>query len=571
MTKLTHKDGVPQYTLESYETDFADRHLLHGVVQKWAAETPEALAIIDAETGRQITYRELDETTTTLALELLRMGFAPGDFLATSLPLFVEHIFLEYACFKLGMIHAPLDLRLKEEEIVRSLGLIQAKGYAFPGETEISDFSHLGRTVGERCPYVEHFIQVMPSAETVPDAVAYESLLENSSVDAELRARYEEISAAIKPTDGAQVIYTTGSTGLPKPALLSHRNITSQNLCMAGGLGIFESPRLLVNLPPSHVGCQAEQLMTTLFCGNTAVILHVFDAEKTLKAIEDYRVDLFGQIPAMFNMQWRLPNYKQYDLSSVKSVIYGGQQVPLQFVQRLLEEYPHVGTGLGLTEMAGFVTYTPAAADAEQLAASLGWWMPITPLTIRAPMNEDGTAGEELPEGTAGEICFSGPQVFIDYVNNPEAYRKTVSADGVCYTGDLGFQDERGLIFSGRSKLVIKPKGYQIHPAQIEEHFCRLTDAVTICGAVGAEHEIYSEGVVLFIELKPEADLPQTRLDEHAREIAAYMRPAHYVLLDAGTFPLNRVAKTDYVRLSALAKAEVEKLRDAGGWDREPS
>jgi acyl-CoA synthetase (AMP-forming)/AMP-acid ligase II len=218
--------------------------------------------------------------------------------------------------------------------------------------------------------------------------------------------------------------------------------------------------------------------------------------------------------------------------------------------------------------MAGFVTYSDPEASVEDLVESVGWWMPITPVTIRKPMSEDGTAGDELPDGESGEICFNGPQVFIDYVNNPEAYRKTVSTDGYCYTGDLGYKSERGLIFAGRSKLVIKPKGYQVHPAQIEQHFAELKEFVSTCGAVGVPHDVFSEAIVLYIELKPGMRLDRATLDHHAKGIAGYMRPSHYVLLEPGTFPLNRISKTDYVKLSELAKAEVETLRAAGGWDR---
>jgi len=228
---------------------------------------------------------------------------------------------------------------------------------------------------------------------------------------------------------------------------------------------------------------------------------------------------------------------------------------------------PKFGTGLGLSETAGFVTYTPLDGTVDDILASVGFDMPVSPLTIRKPIKEDGTAGDELPDGEAGEICFSGPQIFIAYVNNEEAYRKTVSTDGFCYTGDLGYKTEKGLQFSGRSKLVIKPKGYQVHPAQIENHFMALADKVANCGAVGQPHEVFTEGVVLFVEKKPGATLTAADLEEHAKGIAAYMRPSHYVILEPGTFPLNRVAKTDYVMLKDKAKDEVGKLREKGGWD----
>ena len=578
MTELTFRNGVPQYTLAHYEQDYADRHLLHGCVAKWAREIPNKVAIMHYDSSRDYTYRQFDQITTAFALKLLRLGFRPGDFFATMLPFLAEHIFLEYACFKIGVIHAPLDLRLKAPEVIRSLGLIKAKGFAYLGKTPNADFSAIGQAVKDACPYVERFVQFSPPAETLPFAISAFNLAAEAEAEAkaaladpahsEIIAQYQKIAGAIQETDGAQVIYTTGSTGLPKPALLSHRNITSQNMCLGGSFDIKGDARMLVNLPPSHVGGQAEQLMTPLFWGGTAVVLQIFDPAKTLDAIQKYKVDSFGQIPALFAMEWRLPNYKDFDLSSLKFALYGGQQVTRQFLEQLAAMAPKFGTGLGLTEMGGFCTYTPLDGTVDDILASVGFDMPVSPISIRKGINPDGTAGEALATGEIGEICFSGPQVFIAYVNNEEAYRKTVSTDGVCYTGDLGFYDDKGLHFSGRSKLVIKPKGYQVHPAQIEEHFCELRDQVASAAAVGAPHEVFTEGVVLFIEKKAGAALTQADLDEHAKKIAAYMRPSLYILLEPGQMPLNRVAKTDYVSLKEQAKQAIEKARAEGGWDR---
>ena len=568
------RDALEQCTIQRYETEFADRHLLHGCVSKWANERPDAIAIIDFDSDREFTYKQFDEIATSLALGLLDSGYQSGDFLATMLPLLPEHIFLEYACFKIGVVHVPLDLRLKAAEVVRSVDLVQARGFAFLGETPAADFRQIGRAVLEQCPSVEHLLQFSAPHDTIEQASSFQEFAAKANqmaddVHSALWNRYQTETAAIEPTNGAQVIYTTGSTGFPKPALLSHRNITAQNMCLSAGFDLIHSPRMLVNLPPSHVGCQGEQLMTTLFNGKTAVILHLFDTEKTLRAIEAEQVDCFGQIPAMFNMQFRLPNFAEYDLSSVQRTLYAGQTVSEEFIRQMFQVFPAIGTGLGLSEMAGFVTYTGMTDKIEDLANTVGWWAPITPLTIRKPMHPDGTAGPELPDGETGEICFSGPQVFMEYVNNDQAYRKTVSTDGICYTGDLGYVGENGLVFAGRSKLVIKPKGYQCHPGQIESHFAELSDQVAACGAVGAEHKLYSEGVVLFVEPKPDCELTREQLAAHAKGIAAYMRPSHYVLLDPGTFPLNRVSKTDYVELAKRAKLEVEQLRSEGGWDAE--
>ncbi len=574
MVEIAKKNGVAQCTLDNYEKDYADRHLLHGVLAKWAREKPDALAIIDADTTDEISWQRFDQTTTALALKLIEMGFRKGDYFATSLPLLPEHVFLEYACIKIGVIVVPLDLRLKGPEVIRSLSLVKAKGFAFLGQTPLADFRPLGQAVMKNCPFVEHFVQFSPAADTIAGATsAFDLAVQAGQLAADpggsgLLLSYRQALESIDENDGALVIFTTGSTGYPKPALLSHRNITCQNMCLAHGIGIDEQAVMLVNLPPSHVGCQTEQLMTTIWNGATAAILHIFDPQKTLQAIQDYKVTVFGQIPALFNLEWRLPDYDKFDLSSLKFAIYGGQQVSRQFLDKLSSMAPGFGTGLGLTETAGFCTYSPLNGTVDDILAGVGYAMPVYPISIRGSMREGGPAGDELPTGQTGNICFKGPQTFLGYVNNPEATAETISSDGWMYTGDLGFYDESGLHFAGRAKQVIKPKGYQVFPAQVEDHFCELAALVAMCGVVGVEHEIFSEGIVAFIEKKPGVEITQEMLAKHAKGIAAYMRPAHYVLIEPGEFPLNRVAKTDYLTLKERALAEVASLREQGGWDK---
>jgi acyl-CoA synthetase (AMP-forming)/AMP-acid ligase II len=561
---------TPAFTWEDYDRDYADRHLLHAVVAKWARERPEHTAMIEFDTGREVSYRQFDDTTTAWALRLVELGYRPGDFLATMLPLTVEHVFLEYACFKIGVVHAPLDTRLKADEVVRSLGLIQARGFVMPGRTPAADFTPVAEAVRSSCGYVEHLVQCTDADSLVAGALPASALIDVRSATRDnptLARQFQEITSNIRPTDGAQVIYTTGSTGFPKPALLSHRNITVQNLCLAGGCDWLNVQRMLVNLPPSHVGCQGEELMTTFFVGGTAVILSRFDAANSLEAVQRYKVESIGQIPSMFQLEWQLPNFADYDLSSLRNAMFGGQQVTRPFVEQLSQMAPFVATGLGMTEMAGFVTYTGLTNNVDNLVNGVGWPMPITPLSIRRPMKPDGMAGDELPRGETGEICFTGPQVFVAYVGNAEAYRQTVSSDGYYYSGDLGFLSEHGLVLAGRSKLVIKPKGYQVHPAQIEQHFAELAADVAACAAVGQPHDLIGEAVVLFVAPQAGRELSHARLEQHAQGIASYMRPTHYVFLEAGGMPLNRVGKTDYQRIKQLAAAEVERLKLLGKWD----
>ncbi|MHA1338135.1 MAG: class I adenylate-forming enzyme family protein, partial [Promethearchaeota archaeon] len=287
-------------------------------------------------------------------------------------------------------------------------------------------------------------------------------------------------------------------------------------------------------------------------------------ADKSLKAIQDYRVTAFGQIPSLFVMEWRLPDYDKYDLSSLRFAIYGGQSVSRQFLEKLSKMAPQFGSGLGLTEMSGFVSYTPLDGTVDDILASLGHDFPITPLSIRKPMREDGYAGDELPDGEIGEICYKGPQVFKGYYKNEEATRKTISKDGWCYTGDLGWKDEEGLHLAGRGKFVIKPKGYQVYPPEVEAHIEKLPE-VSLAAVVGAKHEVFSEGIIAFVELKKGKKITAEKIMEHCKSLAAYKRPSLIVFMDE--IPLNRVDKTDYKQLYDMVPKIIEEERKKGGWD----
>ena len=369
---------VPQFTLDDYEKIFADRHLLHGVVAKWAKARPEAPAILSAEGNRAVTWSEFDRLTTALARELLRLGFAKGDFLVTLLPLTVDHVLLEYSCFKIGVIVAPLDLRLSPAEVIRALEILRPRGFVSLGVKAPFDLRPLWRAVQAQCKWIQHYIAV-DSEDAIEGTRSFASIAEAACAcvtdsDSATLARI----AAVTEDDGALVIFTTGSTGSPKPALLSHRNITVQNMCICGAFfGGDRGTRTLVNLPASHVGGQTEAMMSTLFGGGTAILLEIFDASRSLRAIARHRVEILAQIPAMYNLEWMLKDYVGHDLSSLKFAAYGGHSVSRPFIDQLAAMAPVIGTGLGLTEAAGFCTYIQAnAEDKETILAGLGVDMP---------------------------------------------------------------------------------------------------------------------------------------------------------------------------------------------------
>jgi fatty-acyl-CoA synthase len=569
---------IPQLTLADYEERFADRHMAHHIVRKWAQEKPSAPAIINADRGTMLDWASFERQTAALADSLCKLGLHKGDFFATSLPLLTEHVVLEFACFRIGVIAAPLDLRLSPAEVIRSINLLGAKAFAFLGKSALADFCELGRAVRKNCPTVEHFVQFSADEKCIEGAQSFASVCGDgqqesgtgqSPLPTQTSTQTSSAKVNLHENDGALVIFTTGSTGSPKPALLSHRNITCQCMCISQAFfGGDSGARTLVNLPASHVGCQTELMMGTLFGGGTAVILETFDPARSLRAIEQFKVNIIGQIPAMFNFEWRLRDYEKYDLSSLDFAAYGGQQVSRTFLDKMAKMAPVVATGLGLTESAGFCTYIQEdAANPKDIFNSLGVAMPVYPFSIRQPMRDNGSAGDELADGQIGDVCFRGPQTFLGYVNDPEATARAISSDGWLYTGDLGLREASGLRLTGRAKWVIKSFGYQVFPGDIENHVCALEEKVASCAVVGVEHATISEGIVAFVEKKADAEITTQELDRHARALASYMRPRHWVLLEPGQMPLTRSAKADYMRLSEMAREEVRRLREQGQWD----
>ncbi len=568
-------------------SDMQKLPLLNSYIDYWTGKKPDQAAMIQHEDGRSISYRELQTMIDVIAGRLLDMGMKKGDRIATQLILVPEHVMLMYACFKIGVIIAPLDLRLKKEEVTRDINKIEPRAFFFLGETAFADFRVVGQAVRDSCPTVEHLIQFTPNpkpGDIVPGAVSITELMDGAKkANSETRKRLtEELKKAysqIEARTPALIIYTTGTTGPPKPAVLCHENIIVQNRVLDRGLGLKDDGNqpgyvTMVNLPPSHVACVTELLMTTFFRGGTAILLRIFDVEATLEAIQKHKITLLGQIPTQFRLLWAHPKYESYDLSSLRYVAYAGSAGDTPFITRLAQMAPGFGTGIGMTENAGFATFTPPDITIEEMAGQVGRAFPdLAEVTIREPMNENGTAGKELPTGEIGEICYHPPIVFLGYFNQPEETAKTISTEGILYTGDLGYFKDMGnykaLYLAGRRKFMVKQKGYNVFPNEVEEHIAGL-EGVDMVDVIGMRHKVFDEGVFAFVRAKQDAELTVENVLEHCEQIASYKRPQHVELWPHDKqFPLSRSGKVDKLVLEKLAEDTISKLRAEGKWDAE--
>jgi fatty-acyl-CoA synthase len=564
-------------------TNFLPR--LNDYVDQWTRLTPDRVVLIQHEDDKTLTYKQFANLVDFFALRLLDMGILKGDRVATMLVLVPEHIALMYACFKIGAICAPLDVRLKEHEVVRDLDKIKPCAFFFLGNTPVRDFRLVGKQVQQDCPYIRHLVQFTPDpkeGELLPGALSISDMMNKTrlvwlKIKDIFTHGLESTFASIEAQTPALIIYTTGTTGAPKPALLCHHNIIVQNEVLARGTDMGQDTRVLINLPPSHVGCVTENLMTTFYVGGSAVLLRIFDVKLTLEAIPKHNVNTLGMIPTQFRLCWNHPDYASTDLSGLKFVVYGGSSVDVAFLQKLASMAPKFGTGIGMTESAGFVTFTPPGISIEEMAGQVGRYFPdLGPVSIRKPMNPDGTAGEEMPDGETGEICYHPPIVFMGYYNQPEATAQAITKDGILYTGDLGYFERkisseigeyRALYLSGRRKFIIKQSGYQVFPDEVEA-FIATHPAVDLADVEGLPHEIFGEAIFAFVRPKPGAALTSEAVIEHCKGIASYKRPLHVEIWPADQpLPLTRSAKVDKIEMNKLAMEVVDRLRASGEWN----
>ena len=558
--------------------------LVNSYIEKWAKERPDKPAMIQHEDGKTITYKKFTSLVNIFALKLMDMGITKGDRVATQLVLVPEHMILMYACFKIGAIIAPLDVRLLEDEVVRDVNKIEPVAFFFLGNTPVRDFRTVGAAVRDKCPSIRHLVQFTANpapGELLEGAVAITDLLKKSAlvwlkVKDLFAGDLKKAAAEIDTHTPALIIYTTGTTGDPKPALLCHENIIVQNEILSQGMGMGAEDKgvVLVNLPPSHVGCVTETFMTTLYVGGTTILLRIFDVQLTLEAIEKYGVEALGQIPTQFRMLWNHPDYDRYDLSSLKFVAYGGAAVDTGFLKKLAQMAPRFGTGLGMTESAGFVTFTPEGIPIEEMAGQMGRaFSDLAEVSVRKPMESDGRAGEALPDGEVGEICYHPPIVFPGYYNQPEETAKTISKEGLLYTGDLGYFKDMGsyraLYLAGRRKFMIKQKGYNVFPGEVEDHIAGL-EGVEVAEVVGKKHAVFDEGIFAFVRPEKNAALNAETVMAHCKGIASFKRPLHVEIWPTDKeFPLTRSTKVDKIELEKLADPIIEKLRREGGWDKQ--
>lgn len=517
-----------------------------------AARFPDRLAAVFGE--RPLSYAQLAVEVARCARGLLAYGIRRGDriaMLATPRP---EYLILFLACARIGALWLGLNPEHRLAEHRRILADAEPRLlFGFPrlrGRDRRADLAALRAEAA--C--IQELV-VFGNAEGF--GTTYEAFADRG--DGLPAGTYESAVDAVQPDDVALIVYTSGSTGEPKGAMITHRNLVH---CARLQDRLFPVAPLTVlcNLPVSHVASTSDIVSHALVGGGTIVFQERFDPAEALALIERERITCLLQIPTMLQRLLALPDRPRYDSSSLRLIFFLGAPMPADQIAALGELGATIITGWGLTEASCSVTYTAPGDDLAVLAETAGRPAPGYEIRIL------GVEGKPAGPGEAGEVLVRGACVMAGYFRRPEASAATIDSEGWLHSGDLGRLDEVGrLRLMGRIKEMFKSGGYNIYPREIERV---LEDhpSVALAAVVPVPDALYHETGCAFLLPKPGRSLAAEELIAHCRaQLANYKIPKRFVIREA--LPLLPIGKLDKAALRAEAlgmAARESETREAG-------
>lgn len=503
----------------------------------YAAAAPRGTAVVFG-TGR-ISHAGLKRRVDECAMALLAAGVGKGArvaMLSTPRP---EYWVVFLAAARIGAIWVGLNPRYRLDEMSHIVldaepavlfALDEFEGRRFGG-----DIAELRR----RAPDLE---TVVTLGSPAGDDLGFDAFLETHRNCPPSRLR--DACAAVATSDPALIVYTSGTSGAPKGAVLSHFGIAAGAVLQTRHLRV-EKPSMVVNFPINHVACIADCCATTCVKGGTIVFQERFDPGAVLAAVEREQCTILGGVPTMLQMMLAEPAFAAADLSSVELVVWGGAAMPRESILELEKRFPRLMSVYGMTETACNVVYSRESSTVEQLAETIGQPAP----GVDCRIVDD--AGAACAPGVAGELQFKADFLMLGYWRNPAATAAAFTADGWLKTGDIAEWREDGNIrLVGRSSDMYKSGGYNVYPREIEGLLESLP-GVAMAAVIGVPDELYQEVGRAFVVPEPGRELDEDALREACRErLANYKVPKRFVIV--AELPLLPVGKVDRKALARL-------------------
>jgi fatty-acyl-CoA synthase len=356
-------------------------------------------------------------------------------------------------------------------------------------------------------------------------------------------------SARMAEQGACLIVYTSGSSGRPKGALITHAGLVENGWWLARRMD-FEPSRALANLPINHIGCVGDVCATTLVSGGTLVFMDRFDAQQAVRLLRHRRITWLAQVPAQFQMLVAKGGLQREDLAGLRHLTWGGAPMPRGLIERLAGWVPDLFNSYGLTECSGTITISPRGASLDLLSETVG--QPVEASLLRVADDE-----RELPAGEQGEIQIRGRHLFCGYLNQPQATAEAFTADGWLRTRDLGLRDEHGNIrLLGRTHDMFKSGGYNVYPREVEG-VIESMEGVELCAVLSVPDPLWGEVGLAFVQSNSGA-VTREALERHcAGLLARYKIPKRFEMRTS--LPLLAVGKIDKQALRAQELATLSR------------
>ncbi|HMS76188.1 AMP-binding protein [Gordonia sp. (in: high G+C Gram-positive bacteria)] len=507
------------------------------------------LALVDAADGRQWTYTEFRRDVRAAAAGLLRIGVRVGDRVGLWSPNRAEWPIVQYATAEIGAILVNINPAYRQTELEYALNQSGVGVVLATDHFKDSEYAAMLAQARPACPALREVVLF--------DSPGWQAMLTEPTAN-EL-AEVDQVAGSLSPDDPINIQYTSGTTGFPKGATLSHRNIGNNGYLVGRLLDYTDADRICLPVPFYHCfGMVMGNLAATSHGAAMVIPAPAFDPEATLRAVETYRCTSLYGVPTMFIAELDLLDRAgdgSYDLSSLRTGIMAGSPCPEHVMRRVIDEMhmSQVSICYGMTETSPVSTQTRVDDELSLRVGTVGRVGPHLEIKIMDPVT-----GETVPRGEVGEFCTRGYSVMIGYWEQPDKTAEAIDSDGWMRTGDLGVMRENGYTeITGRIKDMVIRGGENIFPREVEEFLYTHPDILD-AQVIGVPDDTYGEELMAWIRLREgAAGLTAEQVREFAAgKIARHKIPRYVHIVEA--FPMTVTGK---IRKVAMREESIGLLR----------
>jgi fatty-acyl-CoA synthase len=549
---------------------------IHASISEVAHRFPNHDAVVSCWQQRRLTYTDLMVASSRLAKGLLALGVAKGDRVGVWATDCVEWVELQLATAEIGAVLVSLNPAYRRGEIEHALAAARVQVlFLIPSfkrsryadivrqlcpelETRLPDARPSGQRIrSARFPELRHVVIFDPREVEKTERPARGFLTWSDVLDrgAAVPSSVEtEREAHLDCDDPINIQFTSGTTGFPKPVVLTHHNILNNGWFVGEALRMDENDRLCVPVPFYHCFGMVISNLGCFTHGSCLVIPEAhFGAGAVLAAVERERCTLLHGVPTMFVAELEHEEFPNFDLSSLRGGIMAGAPCPPELMRRVIDEMGmrDLRVAYGQTEASPVTHCTRANDSVARRTRTVGYNLPHQEVKVVDP-----ASGEMLPRGKQGEICFRGYHVMRGYFEMPEATREAIDERGWLHSGDLGVLDDEGyLAITGRLKDMVIRGGENIYPAEIEAYLCRHPK-VAQAAVFGLAHERWGEDLGAWVQLHGGERATSEEIREFVAEGLAHFKvPSHVRIVDE--FPMTVTGKIQKFRIREVVEAEL--------------